>query len=262
MPANITWSVFTKPWKTTPLPELAKLVKKLGFDAIELPVRPKFQVEPATVGKMLPEAVKIMADHGLKISNITGTCEEPVFAACAACGITMNRVGEYIGEENYLEAEKKMIAKYKALEPLCRKYGVTLGLQNHCDNYVANSAQTLRICEHFDPKVFGAVYDAAHNALNGEWPEQALDMVWSHLCMVNLKNAYWRRKNGLEAAVAEWEYYWTTGRQGLASWPKVANELKKRNYSGVVCLTAEYSDEHSVERLLAEDIAFAKSLFA
>jgi hypothetical protein len=29
----------------------------------------------------------------------------------------------------------------------------------------------------------------------------------------------------------------------------------------VVCLTAEYSDEASVNRLIAEDMAYAKSLF-
>ena len=41
----------------------------------------------------------------------------------------------------------------------------------------------------------------------------------------------------------------------------MAAELKKRNYEGVVCLTAEYSDAKSVNRLIAEDIALAKSLF-
>jgi len=30
----------------------------------------------------------------------------------------------------------------------------------------------------------------------------------------------------------------------------------------VVCLTAEYTDGDSVNRLIAEDIAYAKSLFA
>jgi sugar phosphate isomerase/epimerase len=259
---SITWSVFTKPWKTMPVAELGKFVRKLGFDAIELPVRPKFQVEPANVARDLPAAAKVLADFGITISDISGPTDEATFAACAECGIRMNRVGEYIGAQNYLDAEKKIIAKYQALAPLCEKYGVTLGLQNHCDDYVANSAQTLRICEKFSPDVLGAVYDAAHNALNGEWPEQALDMLWSHLCMVNLKNAYWRRKNGPEAPVAEWEHYWTTGRHGLANWPKVAGELKKRNYSGVICLSAEYSDEPAVDRLIAEDIAFAKSLFA
>ncbi|MCC2686288.1 MAG: hypothetical protein K0R75_3187, partial [Paenibacillaceae bacterium] len=35
-----------------------------------------------------------------------------------------------------------------------------------------------------------------------------------------------------------------------------------QNYNGVVCLTAEYTAEHEVERLIAEDIVYAKSLFA
>ena len=258
----ITWSVFTKPWKTMPVAELGKFVSALGFDGVELPVRPKFQVEPANVARDLPAAAKVLADFGVKIASISGPTDEATFAACAEAGVKINRFCEYTGGVSYLEAEKKIIAKYRALEPLCLKYGVTLGLQNHCDDYVANSAQTLRICEKFTPRVVGAVYDAAHNALNGEWPEQALDMLWSHLCMVNLKNAYWRRKNGPEAAVAEYEFYWTTGRQGLAHWPKVASELRKRNYAGVICLSAEYSDEPSVDRLIAEDIAFAKSLFA
>jgi len=41
----------------------------------------------------------------------------------------------------------------------------------------------------------------------------------------------------------------------------VANYLKKRDYSGVICLTAEYSAHDQVNRLIAEDIKFARSLF-
>jgi hypothetical protein len=76
-----------------------------------------------------------------------------------------------------------------------------------------------------------------------------------------LKNAIWVRTNGPEAEVAEWGVYWTSGRHGLASWPRVVAELKRRGYAGTVCLTAEYTDEASVERLVAEDLAFARSLF-
>jgi hypothetical protein len=107
-----------------------------------------------------------------------------------------------------------------------------------------------------------AVWDAAHNALEGEEPELAIDIVWSHLCMVNLKNAFWRRVTGPEAADVTWQPYWTSGRQGLASWPRVAQILMQRSYAGVVCLTAEYSDETDVARLIAEDVAYARSLWA
>ena len=52
----ITLSVFTKPWKT-PLAELGQYVRDLGFDAIELPVRPGYQVTPENVARDLPRAV-------------------------------------------------------------------------------------------------------------------------------------------------------------------------------------------------------------
>jgi hypothetical protein len=56
--------------------------------------------------------------------------------------------------------------------------------------------------------------------------------------------------------------YWTSGQHGLAAWPRVIDELKERGYEGVVCLTAEYSDQTLVERLAGEDLAYAKELFA
>ena len=42
-------AIFTKPWKALSLPELAEHIKSLGFDQIELPVRPGFQVEPDNI---------------------------------------------------------------------------------------------------------------------------------------------------------------------------------------------------------------------
>jgi len=89
-----------------------------------------------------------------------------------------------------------------------------------------------------------------------------LEVVWPHLCMVNLKNAFWQRTTGPEAEVATWRHYWTSGRQGLASWPRVIAELRRRGYSGTVCLPAEYTDEEAVDRLIVEDLAFAQGLFA
>ncbi len=51
------------------------------------------------------------------------------------------------------------------------------------------------------------------------------------------------------------------GVDGLAFCPRIAKELQNRGFSGDVCLTAEYSDHDEVDRLIGEDIRFAKSLF-
>ena len=97
---------------------------------------------------------------------------------------------------------------------------MTIGIQNHCDRFVANAMGLRHLIERYSPRHFAAVLDVAHCALNGEIPALALDIVWSHLRMVNLKNAYWRRTNDPEAPAATYEHYWTSGRQGSARGPR------------------------------------------
>ena len=138
---------------------------------------------------------------------------------------------------------------------------MTIGVQNHCGRFVSNAAGLRLLLAKYDPKHIAAVWDAAHEALEGNEHDLALDIIWDRLCMVNLKNSFRQRVTGPEAEYALWKNYWTGGRHGLASWPKVAAELKSRGYQGVVCLTAEYSDHDSVNRLIKQDLAFAKSLF-
>ncbi|GHP00211.1 hypothetical protein KSF_102580 [Reticulibacter mediterranei] len=259
---QINFTAFTKPWKT-PLPQLGAFLQKLGFNGLELPVRSGYQVTPESRRTSLPEAVHILADYDLRINSIAGPTDEAMIALCAELSIPIIRICIDIPKETeYLVYEQRLQREFDALVPLLDRYGVTLGIQNHNGRYVANAMGIRHLIEKYDRKHIAAVLDPAHCALNGEIPELALDIVWSHLCMVNLKNALWQRTNGPEALAAVYTQYWTTGRQGLASWEQVAAELKRRNYSGPICLTAEYSDEAAVDHLIAEDIAYAKSLFA
>ena len=257
---KITFSVFTKPWKM-PLPEVGRLVAELGFSGVELPVRPGYQVEPEHVRRDLPVAARQLAAFGLRITSVATMPTEAAIATCAELGIPLIRVMAPIDADGYLASVSRARREYDALLPLLRTHNVRLGVQNHSGRYVSNALGLRHLIGDYDPRLIGAVWDAAHNALNGEEPELALDIIWSHLCLVNLKNAFWRRATGPEAEDVEWRPYWTSGRQGLASWPRVAVMLRERDYTGVICLPAEYSDEQSVKRLIAEDLAFARSLF-
>ncbi len=263
MANKITFSVFTKPWKV-PLHELGRLIHGLGYEAIELPVRPGYQVEPDDVARRLPEAARILGEHGVAIASIAGPTDEATLAACAEAGVPIIRVMVPIGDDGYIATVARVQREYQALLPLLEKYGVRIGVQNHCDRFVSNAMGLRHLLEPFAPRYIAAVWDAAHNALQGEDPELALDIVWPHLCMVNLKNAFWWRTNGPEADQATWKHYWTVGRHGLASWPRVVAELQRRDYYGVVCLTAEYSeyaDDGALYKLVSEDLAYARALF-
>lgn len=259
----IEYSVFTKPWRETPLPALGAFVKGIGFDGVELPVRPGYQVEPENVTRGLPEAAKILVAEGVKIASVAGPTDEATIAACAEAGVPIIRVCVGIpAGVSYLDHVAAVQAEYDHLLPLLDKHGVTIGVQNHNGRNVAHAMGMRQLVAKYAPAQVGAVYDPAHCALDGEIPELALDIVWSHLRMVNLKNAYWLRTNGPEAAVAQHRVWWTSGSQGLASWPKVVAELRERGYRGTVCLPAEYSAEDQVDRLITQDLQFAKSLFA
>ncbi|MBN1249683.1 MAG: sugar phosphate isomerase/epimerase [Anaerolineae bacterium] len=258
---EMSYSVFTKPWKTVSLEELGEFVAGLGFDGIEFPVRPGYQVEPESVAT-LPDAAQTLGEFGVKILSVAGPTDEATIAACAEAGVPTIRVMAPIQRgESYPEAEARYRRTYDALVPLLDRYGVQLGVQNHFGRFVANAVGLQRLVAPYDPRHIAIVWDAAHEALNGNDLDLALDLAWSHLCMVNLKNAYWRRVNGPEAELAAWQVYWTAGRHGQASWPSVVADLKARGYEGVVCLPAEYTDEPAVERLIAEDIAFVRDLF-
>ncbi|WP_127579592.1 sugar phosphate isomerase/epimerase family protein [Paenibacillus koleovorans] len=260
--SSIAFSVFTKPWKDISIDRLAEKAGGLGFDGIEFPIREGFQVQPDQAEKELPALARRLAEHGLRIFSVASTTDENIFAACAEAGVPTIRIMIDVNlAEGFRASEKRIRLELEQVQELCRRYGVKVGIQQHIGHTRIKNAMGLhRMLDGLDPACFGAIWDAAHDALTGERPEIGLDVVWSYLCMVNLKNGYYRRVSGPEAEQALWEPYWTTARQGMASWPTVMKVLTERQYEGVICLTAEYHEEANVDRYIAEDIAFAKSL--
>lgn len=259
---NVKFSVFTKPWKSRDIGELGNFISELGFSGIEFPLRDGYQVQPEDAEKGLPLLVTNLKKHNLAVTSVASSLDEHVFAGCAQAGIPIIRImassNVNVDYLDFVEAKKREIEK--AL-PLCEKYGIKIGVQHHYGPGVHDSMELRHLVQDFNPEYVGAIWDSAHSALAGEEPEQGLDIVWSHLCMVNLKNAFYKLTSGPEAEMAEWGHYFTTAKYGLASWQRIATYLDKRNYQGVVCLTAEYSDEAKVDTFIAQDIKYAQSIF-
>lgn len=260
---KLKYSVFTKPWRTPSVSELAEKVQKLGFDGIEFPLREGYQLNPENAEKGLPQLARQLADYGLKIYSVASTTDERVFAGCAEAGVEMIRVmTEIRAEEGYVASERREQAYLNSLIPLCEKYNVKVGVQQHYGDCVIDAAGLRTLLEGVASDQIGAIWDAAHDALTGQRPEYGLDMLWNRLVMVNFKNAFYRRVNGPEAEIAEYERYFTLGSQGMASWSNAAQYLIERQYEGVITLTAQYDDEERVDQYLAEDLIYAKTLFA
>ncbi|MCL2320092.1 MAG: sugar phosphate isomerase/epimerase [Treponema sp.] len=259
------FSVFTKPWKKESLDELGDLVRSMGFDAVEYPLRDGFQVQPAEGTQGIVKLAKTLEKHGVKVASLAaGIDNETAFAGCGEAGIPIIRICQSFNRDlGFHENMDALRRKYDGVLPFCRKYGVTLGVQMHHGSAdITCSWDSYLLLKDYDPKYVAAVWDAGHSGLAGESPRYGLDCLWDHLCMVNFKAAYWFRKNPEALANdAQWGVHWVSGRNGMSSWKEAVDYLKKRGYKGTVCLPAEYSDEPNVEKYAREDLKYIKGLF-
>ena len=266
--------VFTKPWKNISLGELGALVKDMGFDGVEYPLREGYQVQPSDGVQGIKMLVSELSKSGVTVDSIAGGIDvkfssdnkvagvnEDLFAACGEAGVKIIRICQGLDRKiGFFENIGQIKRTYDAILPYCEKYGVTVGVQMHCSLSISSAAETYILLKDYDPKHIAAVWDSGHNGLAGTDPCMALDTVWDMLCMVNFKAAYWKLRNGPEQDEARWDAYWTTGRHGGGSWREAVNHLKKRAYSGIICMPAEYSDEPNVEKFTRQDIAYLKGL--
>ena len=123
------FSVFTKSWRTLPLGRLGELVRGMGFEGIELPVRPGFQVVPERAGRDLPAAARQLADVGVTIHSVAAAADEAAIMACADAGVPVIRIMAPIGaDESYVAAEERYRREFDALLPVLNRAGVTLGV--------------------------------------------------------------------------------------------------------------------------------------
>ncbi len=236
-------SVFTKPW-TDPLPDLAEKLTGLGFQGVELAVRPGYQVVPETARAELPKAVKLLAEAGLKTPSIAGDIDEATIEACGAAGVGIIRIcapiDMSIGYQASVDAYRR---KFDAVLPALTRNGVAIGVQNHYGNHIGSAVGLAHLLAGYDPKQVCAVLDMGHCAVDGEPVGMAVDIARPHMNgLVNFKNACHLRANGPELE-AEYVVHWSTHDHGGYNWRALVEELHKTGFQGTFCMPAEYSQQ-------------------
>jgi len=259
---SIHWSVFTKPWPHLSIAELAGFVAGMGFDAIEFPLRPGFQIDLDDLPHSAVRASSTLADAGLRISSVASTPSEPVFSACADLGIPIIRIMAPIAAAGYAASDTELRRYLDSLVASCARFGVRVGIQPHSDFYIADSLELANLLTDYDPAQICAVWDSAHDALARKPPAHTLPALWSHLGIVNVKNACYepggRRPDGSRV----WKTAFVPGPDGLGDWSQIADTLVARSFSGNICMAAEYTEETDVEHEVARDFAYLQSLLA
>ena len=262
-------SVFTKPW-TDPLPKLAEKLTGLGFQGVELAVRPGYQVLPETVAAELPKAVRLLKQYGLETPSIASNIDEATIRACGEANVGIIRICAPINmQTGYRASIGDYRRQFDAVLPLLEQNNVAIGVQNHYGENIASALGLAHLLADYDPKLVCGVLDMGHCAVDGEPVRMAVDIARPHFHgLVNFKSACHLRANGPELD-AEYVVHWTTHDHGGYNWRELVKELHSTGFTGTFCMPAEYSQNSNkpgqrmgddVIPFLKKDVAHLKCL--
>ena len=254
--ADIKFGVFTKPWNDA-IERVADRMAALGVEAIELPIRPGYQVTPETVKTSLPSVVRALESRGLSICSVAAPLDDDIIAACGDNGVSIVRTMASVDlkKASYAETIAQCRARYDELIPLLDRTGVRVGVQNHSGNAVGSAIGLFHLIERYDPKHVCAILDMAHCGVAGEPTELCVDLLWDRMPnLINFKSAFRERVNGPEEAEAVYRTHWTTGAHGAFSWAGLVAEMRRRNFTGTFVLPGEYSDPKGAPQRMGDDV--------
>jgi sugar phosphate isomerase/epimerase len=197
--------MFSKHLQWLDYDDMAGMAKKLGFDGIDLTVRPGGHVLPERVERDLPKAVEAIRKKGLSIPMITTRILEAnhpithkILRTAGNLGIQVYRTGwwRYRGEP-VMSLLKDKNKEMKELAEINQKYGIKGAYQNHAGNYVgAPCWDLLELLDGVPPEWMGVQFDIRHAHVEGamSWP-QNLEILAPYINSIDIKDYRWEKEN-------------------------------------------------------------------
>lgn len=248
--------------------ELGLKAKRMGFDGLDLVVRPGHPVNPENVREALPGAQKIWKAQGTEATMVTTHLGVPdpeapdakrLYASCNQTGIKWIKLAywQYKRGQDYWKGIDKIRKALEGFEELSRKYEVKTCCHTHSGPvFGSNCAGLMHLIRGFDPQYIGAYIDTGHLILDGEEYEMGLAMVKDYLSLVSLKDAIYA-KDEENGELVEKPKFVPLGK-GLVPWRKFFTLLLDTGYDGPVSIHGEYEEvEKQVrDKWVQEDMKF------
>jgi len=225
---------------------MAEFAAKVGFDGVDLTVRPSGHVEPENVSADLPKAVKAIHQAGLKAKMIATAMADPadavgrnVLEVAAGLGIRFYRTNyfQYLKDEPVPESIAFFQDRAKKLSELNRKLGIVGCYQNHAGLMMGASLWELwEILRHADHDSLGVQYDVRHAVAEGglSWVN-GLRLIHPHIKTIVLKDFKW-----VEQQRGQWRPVSTPIGEGMVDFKKYFRMLKDFNIQVPASLHMEY----------------------
>jgi len=265
--------LFSKHLQFLDLKEAGQVATELGFDGLDLTVRPKGHILPENAKSDLSSAIRDIKQSGsdcemitTAISDVTNLLDIDVIKSAAAAGIKFYRSNWFkykkdLTLEGSLEHYKD---KVRLLSEVNKEYNIIGCYQNHSGTKIGASVwEVKKILETADPKYFGTQYDIRHAVAEGgrSWPN-GVKLLKDHIINIVLKDFKWGKVNG------KWKIVNVPIGEGMVDFNAYFKLLKSLGLKPPACLHLEYPlggaekghFEISVDRKVVFD-AMKKDLF-
>ena len=241
-------NVFSKHFHWTDCKEMAQMSAELGFDGVDLTVRPDGHVLPERVKDDLPTAVEAIRKVGLDVPMITTMIAdtssphaEAILRTARSLGIRYYRWGylRYVAGATMQEQISKMKTRVKALSELNRDCQICGMYHTHSGvGRVGASIWDLWLLfNECDPQWIGVNYDVGHAVVEGGlggWIHSAR-LVPPFLRGVALKDFKWGQDGS-----GNWQPHWCAPGEGMVNFALFFKMLKEIHFSGPLQLHYEY----------------------
>jgi sugar phosphate isomerase/epimerase len=236
---------------------LGEKALELGYDGIDVCIRPGHPVHPGNAPDALPDAVKTWQEQGLVCPMATaptgmidpGASDvEGMYAACAEAGVPRLKIGFWKFREggDYWKVVDSARADLEGFVKYSEKYGVQTCYQIHSGpNIGSNSAGLMHLIKGFDPEHVGAYPDFGHLMLDGEDIDMALAMIREHLSIVGIKDALYAPQPGQSPPYIP---TWVNVGTGCVNWQRCLRALRGVGFDGAMTVHTEYSFDESIMR--------------
>jgi sugar phosphate isomerase/epimerase len=253
---------------------MSEAAADMGFDGIDLTVRPKGHVLPENVVNDLPKAVEAMKKHGLSVKMMStnvwdanNAVQKTVLQTASKLGFTHYRSAwlTYPEDKSISDSQALFAKQAKELELLNETCGIIGGYQNISGKYVGAAVWDLvPILEATENTFFGSQYDIRHAVIEGgeSW-ELGLRVIQPFINSIVLKDVKWGVVNG------KWEPINVPVGEGMVDFKRYFSLLKKYKINVPVSLHVEYDlggaeqgltnisiDKKEVLRRIKKDLIF------
>ena len=200
-------NIFSKHLQFLGYTDMAEAAAEMGFDGVDVTVRPNGHVLPEKVETDLPKLVEALKKVNFvplimttAVADANDVTDRKVLTTAAKLGFKFYRMDYYTypdGKEMTASIELFQ-QKIKELSQLNKELGLTGCYQNHSGTLAGSSIWELwELLRSADRQFMGVQYDIRHAVVEGalSW-ENGLRLVQSQIKTINVKDFKWLDENG------------------------------------------------------------------